>query len=145
VPTSSPGIPQLAQALVLGTAPPEGGKMSQAWEGLPLEGGERSQAWEGLPPEGGERSRAWEGFRPPQSWLWGAEPKEGGRQGGCLMVAGELQFILNNRGKPGFGNGCRMWVRPGLIKSLFAQGGPGPLKPRAGESPGWGMEGAGSL
>ena len=43
-PTSSPGIPQLAQALVLGTAPPEGGKRSQAWEGLPPEGGERSQA-----------------------------------------------------------------------------------------------------
>lgn len=75
------------------------------------------------------------------SWT---EGREGG-VGGVLDGAGELQFILNNRGKPGFGHGCRMWARLGLIKSLFAQGGPGPLKPRAGESPGWGMEGAGSL
>lgn len=54
-----PGIPQLAQALVLGTAP----------------------------LEGAERSPAWEGFHPPQSWLWGAGLK-GGREvwGGCLMV-----------------------------------------------------------
>ena len=34
------------------------------------------------------------------------------------MVARELQFILNNWGKPGFGNGGRMWVRLGLIKSV---------------------------